>query len=152
VKIGGRTDNSQIPLALHSLLDLEVRRMDDKKLKCIFDSPVCFYGEGYGANIQKGGGNYRSDQSFVLFDIKIGDMWLQRFDIEHIAYKLGLDIVPIIGQGSLENMVDMTRGGFYSKWGDFIAEGIVARPKTELMSRTGHRIITKIKYTDFTSS
>ena len=27
------------------------------------------YGEGYGAKIQKGGGNYRQDQDFVLFDV-----------------------------------------------------------------------------------
>jgi hypothetical protein len=39
--------------------------------------------------------------------------------------------------------------GFKSHWGDFIAEGIVARPKVELKTRAGHRIITKLKYKDF---
>jgi len=33
----------------------------------------------------------------------------------------------------------------------FQAEGIVARPKVELLSRTGERIITKIKHKDFQS-
>ena len=36
-----------------------------------------------------------------------------------------------------------------STWGDFEAEGIVARPKTELMARNGSRLITKIKCRDF---
>ena len=43
----------------------------------------------------------------------------------------------------------MTRKGFSSQWGDFIAEGIVARPKVEMKTRRGDRIITKIKYRDF---
>jgi hypothetical protein len=46
-------------------------------------------------------------------------------------------------------MIDQTRTGFKSQWGDFIAEGIVARPVVELKSRNGDRIITKIKYKDF---
>ena len=34
-------------------------------------------------------------------------------------------------------------------WGDFIAEGIVARPKVTLFTRKGERLITKIKHRDF---
>ena len=108
------------------------------------------YGEGYGAKIQKGGGNYRPEQDFVLFDIKIGDWWLQRPDIEEIANQLDIDIVPIIGSGTLEDMIAMTEKGFHSRWGKFDAEGIVARPAVELKARNGGRIITKIKHKDFT--
>lgn len=46
-------------------------------------------------------------------------------------------------------MVDMVRRGFMSQWGEFIAEGIVARPKVELQTKAGSRIITKVKYKDF---
>ena len=60
-----------------------------------------------------------------------------------------MDIVPIIGSGSLKTMVEMTRAGFNSIWGNFKAEGIVARPAVELKARDGSRIITKIKYKDF---
>lgn len=63
----------------------------------------------------------------------------------------GLDIVPIIGRGSLFNMIDMARDGFDSTWGPFRAEGIVARPACELKTRNGSRIITKIKHRDFLS-
>jgi hypothetical protein len=46
-------------------------------------------------------------------------------------------------------MLEKTRWGFSSTWGDFNAEGIVARPICELKSRNGERIITKLKHRDF---
>lgn len=148
-KIGGKSDDAQIPSFLFNVLN-EIMVSREKEFKKIFkDIEVCLYGEGYGTKIQKGGGNYRQDQSFVLFDIKIGNWWLQRKDVEDIAAKLGLDIVPIIGEGNLSLMVGLVKGGFKSDWGNFKAEGIVARPKTELVARNGKRIITKIKCKDY---
>ena len=99
--------------------------------------------------IQKDGGNYRADQDFVLFDIKCGEWWLQRADVEDVAQKLGLEVVPIIGEGTLHDVVATVKTGFISRWGNFQAEGIVTRPKTELKTRGGNRIITKIKCRDF---
>jgi len=152
ISFGGKTDRAQIPAFLVNKLNERFLPQIDK-FKATFTDPepnVCFYGEGYGAKIQKGGGNYRPDQDFVLFDIKIGEWWLQRKDVEEIGKNFGLDIVPIIGVGSLKDMVERTQDGFYSEWNDkFIAEGIVARPDTELKARNGNRIITKIKYKDF---
>ena len=148
ITFGGKTDNAQIPAVLlkrlneHFLPQLEL-------FKKLFADGVCLYGEGYGAKIQKGGGKYRQDQYFVLFDVKIGDWWLKRSDVEDIAQKLNLDIVPIIGQGTLAEMVEKVKKGFDSAWGNFRAEGIVARPSIELKTRGGQRIITKIKCKDF---
>ena len=48
-------------------------------------------------------------------------------------------------------MVENVKKGFISKWGDFQAEGIVARPQVELKARNGKRVITKIKNKDFTA-
>ncbi len=78
-----------------------------------------------------------------------GDWWLERVNVEDIALKLGIQVAPIVGEGTLSDAVEITRSGFKSKWGDFIAEGIVAIPKTELKTRKGERIITKIKHKDF---
>lgn len=150
ITFGGKTDAAQIPAFL--IEKLQARFMADEqrvKLAEIFPTGGILYGEGYGAKIQKGGGNYRQDQDFVLFDVKVGDWWLQRADVEDVASKLGLDIAPIIGRGTLHEMVAMARSGFHSTWGAFTAEGIVARPATELKTRSGHRIITKIKHRDF---
>lgn len=103
----------------------------------------------HNSHIQKGGGNYYSDQRAVLFDVHVGEWWLRRLDVEGIAAALGIPVVPIVGEGTLAEMVEMVRKGFNSQWGDFIAEGIVARPRVELKARDGSRIITKIKHKDF---
>lgn len=147
---GGKTDAAQIPATLLVGLD-KLFKADEQRSKLaeMFPDGACLYGEGYGARIQKGGGNYRPDQSFVLFDVRIGEWWLERENVEDIAEKLGLDVVPIIGRGTLGDMVEMARSGIQSTWGQFDAEGIVARPSVELKTRNGQRIITKIKSKDF---
>ena len=147
ITFGGKTERAQIPATLVEVLqNLFLAQLG--QFKTIFDCPVCFYGEGYGAGIQKGG-KYRQDQNFTLFDVKIGDWWLQRKDVLDIASKLGIGIVPAFAGGSLIRMVGMAKNGFRSNWGDFLAEGIVARPVIELKTRNGDRIITKIKHKDF---
>ncbi len=148
ITFGGKTDRAQIPAFLVTRLN-ELFGGLNELFGSLFSDGICLYGEGYGAKIQKGGGNYRSNQDFILFDIKIGDWWLQYKDVVDIAQTLGLDIVPIIGNGTLHGMVEMAKEGFNSTWGDFRAEGIVARPATELKARNGQRIITKIKCKDF---
>jgi hypothetical protein len=53
--------------------------------------------------------------------------------------------------GTLYDMVTLVSGGIGSQWGDFKAEGLVARPTTELVNRYGERVITKLKTKDFAS-
>lgn len=144
----GKSDDSQIPSHLVNRLN-EHFLPQKAKFAEMFDCDVCLYGEGYGAKIQKGGGNYRPDQHVVLFDVRIGEWWLRRGDVQDIAMKLGVGPVPIIGSGTLQDLVDLVKSGFDSHWGSFTAEGIVARPMVELQSRGGERIITKLKYKDF---
>lgn len=145
---GGKTDNASLPAALVSRLESRFHPQRDRMIE-MFSDGACLYGEGYGARIQKGGGNYRPDQDFVLFDVLVGEWWLDRDAQTDIAGKLGLDIVPVIGVGTLHGMIDMARDGFDSRWGKFGAEGIVARPLVELKNRKGARVITKIKHRDF---
>ena len=153
ITFGGRTDDAQIPAQLVARLNDRFLPMLQGLLDTTFpDGQAVLYGEGYGAKIQKGGGNYRQDQDFVLFDVKVGEWWLQRADVEDVAQKLGLDVVPIIGEGTLHDAIAAAKSGIASTWGNFQAEGIVARPKTELKTRNGHRIITKIKCRDFVGS
>lgn len=151
VLFGGRTDSAQMPVFL-------MRRLQE-----LFATPAmiaCFpgmsevhlFGEGYGAKIQKGGGNYKRDSvDFVLFDVLVGDIFLERHNVEDIAGKLSIEIVPVVGTGSLAEAVAMVQDGFDSRWGSFPAEGLVLRPAVEMMDRRGHRIITKVKHKDFPS-
>jgi len=148
VTFSGKTDTSQIPSTLVAELIAKFHPLESVLKECFGEADVCLYGEGYGARIQNGG-KYRADQSFVLFDVRVGDWWLLRKDVDDIATKLGLDIVPIIGSGTLNDMIKLVQAGIKSTWGDFDAEGIVARPITELKCRNGDRVITKLKHKDF---
>lgn len=150
IAFGGRTDDAQIPAQLVGRLNERFLPMLQGLMDTTFpDGQAVLYGEGYGAKIQKGGGNYRVDQDFVLFDVRVGSWWLQRADVEDVAQRLGLEVVPVIGEGTLHDAVAWAKRGIRSTWGDFEAEGIVARPKTELQTRGGQRLIAKIKCRDF---
>jgi len=152
ITFGGKTDNAQIPAFLVAALEEKFLTQVDKfKEKFGTDGNVCLYGEGHGAKIQKGGGKYRDNQGFVMFDVKIGDWWLKDDDVWNIAAELEVEKVPTVGKGNLHDLINMIRNGVTSWWGDFPAEGIVARPLVELTSRSGHRIITKLKAKDFPS-
>jgi ATP-dependent RNA circularization protein (DNA/RNA ligase family) len=143
ITLGGRTDNAQIPAFLVERL---YELFKPEKLAAL--APMTFYGEGYGAKIQKGG-NYKADGvDFVLFDIFCG-LWLKREDVEDIASQLSIAVVPVIETGTLPELTAMVKAGFRSAWGEFLAEGIVARPRVDLYNRQGERIITKLKHKDF---
>jgi len=145
--VGGRTDAAQIPATLLAAID--ALNLRDLLPAAFHDGPVTLYGEGYGAKIQKGGGNYRPDQGFVLFDVKVGPWWLLPADVADVATTLGLDIAPVVGRGSLRDAIDRVSGGLRSRWGDFEAEGIVCRPVVPLSDRRGNRLICKVKGIDF---
>lgn len=147
VTFGGKTDAAQIHASLITWLQ---QKFYAGAMEKIFDGPICLYGEGFGAKIQKGGGNYiKAHVEFSLFDVRSGEVWLERNNVEDIAKRLEIKIVPIVGSGSLIDAIEMTRQGFNSAWGKFPAEGLVMRPMVELLNRRGHRIITKIKTKDF---
>jgi hypothetical protein len=160
VDIRGRTDNAQIPQGISDFIraNLPPRKFEEAGLK-----DIVLYGEGYGPKIQSGG-LYRQDQSFVLFDVKVGPWWLDRKNVDDIADKLGIESVPVLGYGTLYDAISIVRTGMTtagdrvvvygpghltSNWGDFEAEGIVARPTVSMFSRKGERIIAKIKARDF---
>ncbi len=152
VEFGGKTDRAQIPATL--LAVLKETFTNEKMAACFADADqVCLYGEGYGAKIQKGGGNYLPDRTdFILFDVKVGEFWLGREANEDIASKLAIKVVPVMGVMKLEEAVEMVKVGFKSTISDnkeHIAEGLIMKPVTELFNRKGQRVISKIKYKDF---
>lgn len=150
--IAGRTDAAQLPPTLVQRLCSIVQHAPFGEVFGTDAVDVTLYGEGYGAKIQKGGGKYLPDScDFVLFDIRIGNWWLTRTDVEDIGAKMGLGVVPIIGTGTLRAAIELATRGFPSeRWpGVDVAEGLVCRPAVELFDRGGRRVITKMKYRDF---
>ena len=150
IKIKGKSEKSEMPDFLFNAIN---KLFTEEQMKKEFgDIDVCLYGEGYGKRIHVGG-NYLSDKNdFILFDIKIGDWWLKREDIEKVAKNLDINIVPIIGEGTLKEAIEIVRKGFYSTIAEnktYMAEGLVMKPAIELKGRNGKRIISKIKHKDF---
>lgn len=155
VSFGGRTDAAQIPADMIQYL---IRTFQQDQLKSVLwldtANPVdaVLYGEGYGAGIQKGGGLYRPDKSFILFDVLIGGKWwLDHSAVQDIATKLGIDSVPYLGRMTLDQIVELVRTPFPSKIGTAQAEGVVARPLETLFDKHMKRIIIKLKTKDFVS-
>lgn len=149
VTFGGKTDNASIPAHLYTRL---TELFTAEKLKEVFGgTSVCLYGEGFGYKIQgEVGFKYLKDQTdFYLFDIKIGEYWLERNNVMELAKKLNVREPIIVNYGSLDSAEELVRKGFKSAVGSGDAEGLVLRPTCELRKRNGDRIITKIKTRDF---
>jgi ATP-dependent RNA circularization protein (DNA/RNA ligase family) len=148
-RIGGRTEDAQIPTFLYDKIqDILPAEKFEKSIDKA--SELILFGEGYGARIQKGGGNYiPNGASFVLFDVLVDKWWLERSDVEDVAKKLGIEVVPIIGSGGLPDAAQRAKEGFESHWGPFTAEGIVMRSQVDLFNRKGERILAKIKHKDY---
>lgn len=111
------------------------------------------FGETYGKGMQKPGSRYCKDRlKFICFDIKIGNVWLKRDAVEDICNKLGIDVVPYLGEITLDEAIAMVKMGFPSQVSEdttLEAEGIVLRAPLGLLDRMGRRIITKVKTKDF---
>lgn len=150
VTFGGRTDNAQLPSNLVTWLNNKFQTITARNLFVtkFGDKQVTLYGEGYGAGIQKGGG-YSSEQKFVLFDVMIDDMFLERGNIIGISELFDIEVVPILCEGTLDELVKYVKSKPKSKWGDIEIEGLVVRPIVEIKNRFGERIIIKIKVRDF---
>lgn len=151
VALMGRTENSQVPSFLtDAILNREglVPRLREQ----FGDTPACLYGEGYGAKVQKEGELYIPDgHDFCLFDVKVGEWWLEEEDVTDVAEGVGLTRAPIVGTGPVDHAVQYVADGFPSGVAAerLTAEGLVMHPVVELHTRDGSRVLTKVKHEDF---
>ena len=152
VSFGGRTDNAMIPAHLiNKLNDLFGGEVNEQLFEQKFgDTPVELFGEGYGPKIQSGGA-YRNDVDFILFDVMIKDTYLKRESVEDIANYFGINIVPVVLEGTIQDGIDYVMDNLKSTIAINGAEleGVVGRPKVEVLDRLGRRVIVKIKRKDF---
>ena len=153
VSYQGRTERAQIPAHLmNKLIEMFGGTVNEELFEQKFgEMQVILFGEGYGAKIQKGGGNYRSDVSFILFDVYLPEqnLWLKRDAVEDIAKTFGVDVVPIVYEGDIAGAVEFVKGKPKSTIGMADMEGIVCKPAVDMLDRTGRRLIVKIKVCDF---
>jgi len=163
VEFRGRTDAAQLP---GDLIKYLYETFTPDKMKVLWNkekdgvvtvdpTDIILYGEGYGAGIQKGGGDYGKAKRFRLFDVLIGGRWwLNWQNTLDVADKLGIQTAPYLGELPLPEIVDRVRTGFTSLVMDEghkerQAEGIVARTIEPLFDMRGNRVIIKLKTKDF---
>lgn len=152
VSFGGRTERASIPAPLVNRLNDRFGGEENAQLfeQLFGEREVILFGEGYGSGIQKAGKAYKSDGvDFILFDLLIGNNYQPRESVERCAESFGVGVVPIVGEGALEEAVAFVKGNPKSQLGDIDMEGIVCRPVQELRDRCGKRVICKIKWNDF---
>lgn len=153
VSFQGRTERAQIPGPLvNKLNEMFCGTVNEEMFEQKFgEMNVTLFGEGYGPKIQKGGGLYRDDVSFILFDVYLPDqnLWLKRDAVEDIAKGFGIDVVDIVLTGTLQEAIDFVKTKPKSHIGTANMEGLVCRPTVEMLDRMGRRVITKIKVCDF---
>lgn len=135
-----------------SLFDIEV--MKEKAISLLSNS-VTFYGEAYGGKQQGMSGTYGPDLKFIVFDVKIGEHWLDVPKAESLALSMGFEFVDYekvsTDLESLDAIRDKPsrqakRNGIAE---DKNAEGVVLRPLIEMTLNNGSRVICKHKRADF---
>ena len=173
VRIAGKTDNANIPKNL--LKHMQEKYPDEKVLAALglkefipvdewenehnwlsyeqIPNIYTIYGEGYGEGIQSGGWYIKGGNEFIVFDVKVNDIYLKTNVRDEIAAKLGAPVVPLVGYFTLDEAIEFVRKGFRSLIAQNpdanMAEGLVLRTDPGLCNRMGKRIIVKIKYKDF---
>ena len=173
IRIAGKTDNAQIPKNL--LKHMQEKYTNEKILGALglkefipvsewksnynwddyskIPTIYTIYGEGYGEGIQSGGWYIKGGNEFIVFDVKVNDIYLKTEARDEIATKLGAPIVPFKGYFTLDEAIDYVRKGFRSVVAENpevkMAEGLVLRTDLGLRNRMGNRLIVKIKYEDF---
>lgn len=150
VTFAGRTDKSVIPVPLLEVLERQFGGAANEEIfEDIFGTKeVVLYGEGYGGKIQNGT-NYRKDVGFILFDVKIGSVFVDRDTVRFLAEQLNCEVVPCVLRGTIEEAVEYVKSHEFSTIGTAKMEGVVGRPVFELYDKRGERIIVKIKRRDF---
>ena len=147
VDIRGRSDQAVLPPGLEDNIRAILPSAEELVKREL--TGFTFYGEGFGPGIQNGG-KYADQKSFRTFDIlDRNGRWMNEADLYHLSKGLNLEQVPEVSWGPLWHGVQRVATGQKSAFGDFYAEGLIARPSGQpLLDRFGQRIQCKIKHVD----
>jgi ATP-dependent RNA circularization protein (DNA/RNA ligase family) len=155
----GRSDEAMIPRKLdnylkehftHALFEEFFPLKEGEELP-----EMWLFGEGYGPQIQAGGGNYRKDVGFILFDVVIVGAnhrwWLEQDSVKEIAEALNIPYAPLIGIMTEEEIVSYIKSKPLSTCSitPQVMEGVIARPEQLLLLRDGSPLLMKVKCRDF---
>lgn len=160
VTFKGRTNKAEIPSHLLDYLkktftpEKMYKEFIEGKERDFFE--IILYGEGYGPKIQTGH-LYRNDVSFILFDAKVGNWWLESQDLTDIANRLNCDPLPYLYSDLTEHKFTKKECLHFIKEKlykstipeNYSFEGIVARSAPMMLFRDGTPIMFKLKVKDY---
>lgn len=119
------------------------------------DRKTTIYGEAYGGKQQDMSDTYGKQLKFIVFDVQVGDNWLDVPNAEKIANKLGLefvhyveistDLADIDEQRDADSVQAIRNGVGAGKK----REGVVLRPLFEVKLNNDERLMAKHKRDDF---
>jgi hypothetical protein len=119
------------------------------------DKDVTLFGEAYGGKQQGMSATYGPELKFAVFDVKIGDSWLDVPKAEAVAKSFGLefvfyqriptDIASLDAARDMDSPQAIRNGVGAGKK----MEGVVLRPIVELTLNNGSRVIVKHKRDEF---
>ena len=152
ISFAGRTDKAQIPNELQQALNelFLTQEMEYVFEQMFGEKEVILFGEGYGSKIQSGG-DYSTTAKFILFDVLVENSYLLRDNVNDIANKLGLDSVPVVFEGTLNEAIEFVKLHHMSTLGNnkHEMEGIVLEPKNiRLYDNNFKPLKCKCKYRD----
>lgn len=115
---------------------------------------VRVYGEAYGGTQVQNVSNYGPNLNFIVFEVRVGETWLNVPNADNVAGKLGLEFVPyelvdctleaLTRERDRPSVVAERRGQGVKK-----REGIVIRPLHELRRSNEERVIAKFVGDDY---
>jgi len=141
----------------------DIPSLTAKLLEVFGDKPACVYGEGYGGKEQGMRDTYGATLCFIVFDVQVGEYWLDLPGAVDVATKLGLEFVPYERIPATVEAMNAARdkpsevavrrgcGGNTDKYGFCppISEGVVLRPIYRIYGENGERICCKHKRDEF---
>lgn len=116
---------------------------------------ITIYGEAYGGKQQGMSHTYGPDLKFIVFDVKIGNSWLDVPKAEKVTKTINLEFVDYEYISTDLEAVDAERDKPSTQakrngvGDDKIREGVVLRPPFEVTLNYGSRLITKHKHPKF---
>lgn len=136
-----------------------LKLFDNDKLLEIFKSigveKLVIYGEAYGGSCQKMSDTYGKELKFIVFEVKIGDLWLnveaaaeiaKTFELEFVHFEKVKTDIEVLDKLASADSVQAVRNEMGP---GKLREGVVLRPLIELTKNNGERLIAKHKNDKF---
>jgi hypothetical protein len=131
-------------------------RFLESKFKELFEGiNTTIFGEVYGGKCQGMSETYGKEMKFIVFDVKVGDNWLDVPNAEDVSKKFNLEFVDYVKVKTdlellnAERDKDSTQAIRNGCGEGKLREGVVLRPLIEVTKNNGSRIIVKHKRDEF---